>query len=63
MSRNVLVTAGSRRVALVGAFKNPLSHRPVEYADPTSAAEAVLFADLLHRLLDRTEAIRNLGER
>lgn len=37
----------------MGAFKNPASHRPVDYGEPEVAAEAVLLADLLHRLLDR----------
>ena len=37
----------------IGAFKNPSSHRQVDYGDPTVAAEAVLLADLLMRLLDR----------
>jgi uncharacterized protein (TIGR02391 family) len=36
----------------MGAFKNPLSHRTVDYADPTIAAEQFLLADLLHRMLD-----------
>ena len=36
----------------IGVFKNPSSHRPVEYADPTVASEVILFADLLLRLLD-----------
>jgi hypothetical protein len=36
-------------------FKNPSSHRQVEYDDPTLAAEVVLLADLLLRILDRTE--------
>lgn len=39
----------------IGAFKNPASHRTVDYADPTEAAEVVLLADLLMRLLDRIE--------
>ena len=39
----------------VGAFKNPTSHREVEYEDPTEAAEVVLLADLLMRMLDRME--------
>jgi len=37
----------------IGAFKNPSSHRQVDYGDPTVAAEAVLLADLLMRLLDQ----------
>jgi len=36
----------------MGVFKNPTSHRPVNYSDPSAAAEAVLLADLLLRLLD-----------
>ena len=39
----------------IGVFKNPSSHRPVDYGDPTLAAEVVLFADLLLRMLDRQE--------
>lgn len=31
----------------MGAFKNPLSHRTVDYGDPIIAAEQLLFADLL----------------
>ncbi len=37
----------------IGAFKNPSSHRQVDYGDATIAAEAVLLADLLLRILDR----------
>ena len=39
----------------IGTFKNPSSHRQVDYADPTEASEVVLLADLLMRLLDRIE--------
>ena len=39
----------------IGTFKNPPSHRQVDYADPTEASEVVLFADLLMRLLDRVD--------
>ncbi len=40
----------------IGTFKNPSSHRAVDYDDPTLAAEVVLLADLLLRLLDRIRA-------
>jgi uncharacterized protein (TIGR02391 family) len=35
----------------IGLFKNPPSHRKVDYDDPTRAAEVVLLADLLLRTL------------
>lgn len=38
----------------MGVFKNPSSHRIVDYDDPTLASEVVLFADLLLRMLDRS---------
>lgn len=40
----------------IGTFKNPSSHRTVSYDDPTLAAEAVLLADLLLRLISRMES-------
>ena len=40
----------------IGTFKNPASHRPVDYQQPEEAAEVVLLADLLMRILDRHEA-------
>ncbi|MGR3875614.1 TIGR02391 family protein [Streptomyces graminifolii] len=43
----------------IGLFKNPASHRRVDYSDPTEAAEVVLLADLLLRLLDKIEASRS----
>jgi len=39
----------------IGVFKNPTSHRQVDYNDSTQAAEVVLFADLLLRMLDDIE--------
>lgn len=40
----------------IGTFKNPPSHRQVDYSDPTEASEVILLADLLMRLLDRVAA-------
>jgi uncharacterized protein (TIGR02391 family) len=40
----------------IGLFKNPSSHRRVDFSDATEAAEIVLLADLLLRLLDKVEA-------
>jgi uncharacterized protein (TIGR02391 family) len=39
----------------IALFKNPGSHKDVEYSDPTEATEAILLADLLMRILDRVE--------
>jgi hypothetical protein len=39
----------------IGVFKNPASHPQVEFDDPTFAADVILLADLLLRILDRTE--------
>lgn len=36
----------------IGVFKNPVSHRQVDYDDPTLASEVILLADLLLRMLD-----------
>jgi uncharacterized protein (TIGR02391 family) len=42
----------------IGVFKNPSSHRQVDFGDPTLASEVVLLADLLLRLLDeRTSSV------
>ncbi len=40
----------------IGLFKNPPSHRQIEFENPTEAAEVILLADLLLRVLDRTSA-------
>jgi uncharacterized protein (TIGR02391 family) len=40
----------------IGTFKNPPSHRQVDYANPIEASEVILLADLLMRLLDRTQS-------
>ena len=34
----------------LGVFKNPPSHRQVQFDDPTKASEVILFADLLLRM-------------
>lgn len=41
---------------VIGLFKNPTSHRNVDFEDPTEVSEMVLLADLLLRILDRVEA-------
>jgi len=42
----------------VGLFKNPTSHRVVDYGSATEAAEVILVADLLLRLLDRRAVVQ-----
>jgi uncharacterized protein (TIGR02391 family) len=39
----------------IGLFKNPSSHRRVDFTDPTEAVEIVLLADLLLRLLGKVD--------
>jgi uncharacterized protein (TIGR02391 family) len=50
----------------IGLFKNPSSHRQVDFGDPVIASEIALFADLLLRMLDaaakRIEDYKRLGE-
>jgi hypothetical protein len=58
-------TAGTRLLGwsslpgAIGYLRNPTSHREVLYDDdPTEAAEVVMLADLLLRMLDRIEGDR-----
>lgn len=45
----------------LGAFKNPTSHRVVDFDEPAVAADIILLADLLMRLLDqRADAFAGL---
>ncbi|MDR3554956.1 MAG: TIGR02391 family protein [Syntrophobacteraceae bacterium] len=37
----------------IGLFKNPGSHRDVDYEDPAEAAELIILADLLIRIAER----------
>lgn len=47
---------------VIGAFKNPSSHRQVDYGDVTVASEAVLLADLLLRILDQYDTRLNANQ-
>ncbi|HWU30035.1 MAG TPA: TIGR02391 family protein [Microbacterium sp.] len=41
----------------VGAFKNPTSHRAVEYDDPSEAADIVQLCDLLLKVAERSASV------
>jgi len=45
-------------VGLIGALKNPTSHRVVEYESPIEAVDAIHLADMLLRIVDRAKARR-----
>lgn len=40
----------------IGAYKNPASHRTVQFEDPVEAAEVIQLADLLLRIVQRADS-------
>jgi len=46
----------------IGVFKNPSSHREAKISDPVFAAEAIIFADMLLRIIWEREIINGLKD-
>jgi uncharacterized protein (TIGR02391 family) len=42
----------------IGAFKNPTSHRNVDYQNPNEVAEIILFADMLLKIVEKHNNMR-----
>ena len=47
-------------VGSIGLFKNPSSHREVNYNEPSEVAELILFANYLLRLVERMPSPSNV---
>ena len=52
LERGELQAIADLYAGALGAFKNPTSHRVVDYEDPARAADVIVLADLLLRMLD-----------
>lgn len=46
----------------IASFKNPTSHRDINYSDPVEVVELIMFADLLIRIAKRRENIANVSD-
>ena len=63
MATNDVFSAMELFAGAIGAFKNPPSHRTVDFEDPIEAAEIVQLADLLLKILRRAEARNRKNKR